>query len=510
MAESWESWEQGETKPNNMITNLMHWVHPTSESRIDDRNIGVPIFLSAIFLLLPCSPALAADARIGFRGNGTGRFPEANPPVNWSATSNVVWKAPMAGRCNGSPIAVGDRVFTCSEPGMLLCVSAADGKVLWSDTATFFDTVPEDDAEATAIIAKVNAAKTEQEKEAVKVALKKDILRCEYFEMPPVMGEHFGFTFEYTMPTPTSDGKQVYVVYGTGLVAAYDLNGRRQWLRMLVKPTSATGYSSSPLLAGGRLVICMGGLLQGLDPASGKTVWKVDHKERNGSPVRAQVGGTELVVMPYGKVYRASDGKLMADEATCNGQLTAIVHGDVVYSSWDESFSGEGAPKFLAKKGERRLMAARLKPGEDGMILVEKLWETEERPSSYSSPVYHDGLIYNKVDGGKNQFQVVAFDTATGQVAYKSPPRAVNKGTDPHPCITLAGPYIYGGFDSGQMWVFKPGREFQEVSFNALAKSGLGGSLGQEDHDQMTSPPFFIGSRMYIRSHKFLWCIGPK
>ena len=105
---------------------------------------------------------------------------------------------------------------------------------------------------------------------------------------------------------------------------------------------------------------------------------------------------------------------------------------------------------------------------------------------------------------------MVAFDAATGQVAYKSPPRAVNKGTDPHPCITLAGQYIYGGFDSGQMWVFKPGHEFQDVSFNTLAKGGVGGSLANEDHDQMTSPPFFIGNRMYVRSHKFLWCIGGK
>ena len=490
-------------------------MHSASKSRMKDGNlrdkgIGVLLFLSAIVLSLACSPTVAADARIGFRGDGTGSFPDANPPVTWSATSNVVWKAPMPGRCNGSPIVVGDRVFTCSETGTLLCVSAADGKVLWSDTITFFDTVPEEDAEATAIIAKVNAAKTEQEKEAVKLTLKKDIMRCEYFEMPPVMGEHFGFTFEYTMPTPASDGKQVYVVYGTGLVAAYNLEGKREWVRMLVKPTSSSGYSASPLLAGGRLVICMGGLLQGLDPASGKTVWKVEHKERNGSPVRAEIGGTELVVMPYGKVYRASDGKLMADEATCNGQLTAVVHGDVVYSSWDESFSGEGPPKFLTKKGTYRQMAARLKPTADGKIAVEKLWETEERPSSYSSPVYHDGLIYNKVDAGKNQFQVVAFDAATGQVAYKSPPRAVNKGTDPHPCITLAGQYIYGGFDSGQMWVFEPGPMFQDVSFNTLAKGGLGGSLTQEDHDQTTSPPFFIGNRMYIRSHKFLWCIGGK
>jgi hypothetical protein len=213
--------------------------------------------------------------------------------------------------------------------------------------------------------------------------------------------------------------------------------------------------------------------------------------------------------MPYGKVYRASDGKLMADEATCNGQLTAVVHGDVVYSCWDEAMSSEGPPKFLTKKGEFRIMAARLKPGEAGKIVVEKLWETEEQPGTYSSPVYHDGLIYNKRKAA-SQYQVVAFDAATGQVVYKSPPRNVFRGTDPHPCMAQAGPYIYGGFDSGQMWVLKSGREFQEAAFNTLAKGGLGASIGQENQDQMNSAPCFVGRRMYIRTHKFLWCIGDK
>ncbi len=432
------------------------------------------------FLLIVCASlggvGLAAggnsDARIGFRGDGTGSFPDAKPPVKWSATENVAWKTPMPGRCNGSPIVVGDHVFTCSEPGTLLCVSAADGKIQWSDTVTYFDYVPKDDLDAAAIIAKVNAAKTATEKEAVKASLKKDIARCEYFDKPPVMGSHFGFTFEYTMPTPTCDGKQVYVVYGTGLAAAYDLKGKRQWVRGLAKPTNAMGYAASPLLAGGRVVICMGDRLYGLDPATGKSAWEVDHKERLGSPVRAQVGGTELVVMPYGKVYRASDGHLMADEASCNGQLTAVVHGNVVYSWWDEDMSSEGPPKFLTKKGEYRLMASRLKPGGAGKIVVEKLWESEERVGRYSSPVYHDGLIYNKGKADKG-FQVVAFDAATGQVVYKSPQRNVFNSTSPHPCIAQAGPYIYGSFDSGQMWVFKPGREFQEVAFNTLAKGGL-------------------------------------
>jgi len=470
------------------------------------------VVVSVVVAMLCTAAAMCgepgADARIGFRGDGTGSFPDAQPPVKWSATENVIWKTPMPGRSNGAPIVVGDRAFTCSEPSSLLCVSAEDGKIRWSDTVTYFDYVPEDDPEAAAIIAKVNGTKTEKEKEAIKESLKKDIMRCDYFEKPPVMGSHFGFILEYTLPTPTSDGKQVYVVYGTGMAAAYGLDGKRQWVRALDKPRSATGYSANPLLAGGRLVINMGGFLQGLDTASGKTAWKVDHDEYFGSPVRAEVGGTELVVMPMGNVYRASDGKLLGKGAAINSQLTASVHGDTVYSAWDESFSSVKGPK-LPPGANYLVMAVRLKATADGTIATEKLWETTERPGGYSSPVYHNGLIYNtcsrKTDSG-DKLHLVAFDATAGKLVYAHKLGVGSwQNAGNYPCTTHAGPYIYAPLDDGKMFVIKPGREYQEVAFNDLSKGGL-----WQGGDQMVGAPLFVGNRIYVRTRNFLFCIGNK
>ena len=45
---------------------------------------------------------------------------------------------------------------------------------------------------------------------------------------------------------------------------------------MLAKPDSATGYVASPLLAGGRLLVNLGGFLHGLDPLTG-TVLRASH-----------------------------------------------------------------------------------------------------------------------------------------------------------------------------------------------------------------------------------------
>jgi len=92
-----------------------------------------------VWVAVGCTGLAAAETSVGWRGNGTGVYPDANPPVKWSATENVLWKTPLPGKSNASPILVGDRIFICSEPSTLLCVSAKDGAILWSSSTTYAD-----------------------------------------------------------------------------------------------------------------------------------------------------------------------------------------------------------------------------------------------------------------------------------------------------------------------------------------------------------------------------------
>ena len=68
-----------------------------------------------------------AQAPVGWRGNGTGVFSDSSPPTTWSKDKNVVWATKMPDRSNAQPVIVGDRVFTCSEPFELLCLSGGCG-----------------------------------------------------------------------------------------------------------------------------------------------------------------------------------------------------------------------------------------------------------------------------------------------------------------------------------------------------------------------------------------------
>jgi hypothetical protein len=48
--------------------------------------------------------------------------------------------------------------------------------------------------------------------------------------------------------------------------------------------------------------------------------------------------------------------------------------------------------------------------------------------------------------------------------------------------------------------VVQLGREYKEVGLNQLCDKG----------DQMIGAPLFVGNRVYIRTHRFLFCIGNK
>src|SRR6516164_6690600 len=96
--------------------------------------------LALLLGLLTLGPALG-QAPIGFRTDGTGRYPAAEPPLAWGPDRNVVWKTKLP-PSNAIPVLLGDRIFTCAEPCVLLCLNKADGTVLWRHESYFKEIEP--------------------------------------------------------------------------------------------------------------------------------------------------------------------------------------------------------------------------------------------------------------------------------------------------------------------------------------------------------------------------------
>ena len=69
--------------------------------------------------------------------NLDGTSPDADPPLTWSETKNIVWKTPVSGRGHSTPSIRGDRIFlqTADEEKKVQyvnCYRRDTGKELWS------------------------------------------------------------------------------------------------------------------------------------------------------------------------------------------------------------------------------------------------------------------------------------------------------------------------------------------------------------------------------------------
>ena len=462
------------------------------------------------FLLLAlCAPLLAGT--VGWRMDGSSRFPTAAPQASWSATERVVWATPLPAWSNACPVLVGERIFVCSEPDTLICLDRS-GKILWQHANGYDELMTVDErakwegerqAAATQERANAGLRRTlnEKRKDLEKAdtdakaatndaalqekvtALKADVQAAEaqlaegqkkLADFPlaakwRVPGTHP--TNGYSSDTPVCDGKFVYVCFGTGVVACYALDGTRQWIRLIEKPTHGWGHSGSPVLMGDTLVVQFINMF-GLDAKTGETRWTMAHPHVWGTSAPIRVGKTDAFVTDCGEIVNVADGKTLAATGMQLEFGSPLVSGDTIYC-----VSGNKARAFQ--------YAAQ----DDGTVKVTKLWETDVRNDRYyASPLLHDGLLYVVNQSGT----LSVLDAAAGTLAYEQ--RLALGGTI-YPSPVLAGNVILISSDSGKSVVLTPGREFKEAEKRPVL-------------EPFKCTPICDGPRMYIRASSKLYCIG--
>lgn len=446
--------------------------------------------------LLP--PAEAAERAVGWRNDGTGSFPDADPPTQWGPASNVVWKTKLPSWSNASPILVGDRLFVCAEPATLLCVSAADGRILWQGSNTYLDVVSPDQLEAARAETKqaedlqsqvsaldrslkekhVSYANSSNQTE--QAAVTQEIVRIQG-ELEPLQKQlqplaekwllpYVHPTCGYSAPTPTSDGQFVYALFGNGVAVCYDRDGNRRWARRLERVKHDWGHSRSPLLARDRVIVQIRDLVA-LDAATGSNVWQVASEPHCGSPVLTRIGDTDVLVTAAGDFVKVSDGTVLARKLCPLDYVSPLLHSNVVY--------------FIQYGGK----AIQLPAAVGDTFEAKVLWETKpDNDRYYASPAYVDGLLYT--DNWKGGFSVI--DAATGNVVATNSAIGI-KGYS-YPSVTRAGSYLYVGSEAGDTVVLELGLPLRTVATNQL--------------EAFRSSPVFAGKRMYIRALQHLYCIG--
>ncbi|MSU79900.1 MAG: hypothetical protein EXS16_17650 [Gemmataceae bacterium] len=457
------------------------------------------------FLAFSFTGSAYGQANIGFRTDGTGRYLDAKPPTQWGPNKNVVWNIKLT-QSNAIPVILGDKLFTCAEPCVLICVNKADGKILWQGESSYKELVLSDkekeqfeserkiadglskqqsviNKEADAIrklLKTEKATKEDAEKkldalkpqtEKIKAERAKLTTLNRYLEPGKGAGGYHG-TGGYSSATPVTDGKRIYVIFGNGLAACYDLDGKRLWLKLIEHPTVAYGHGASPVLVKDKLLVHFSDLVA-LNTADGSEAWRAKIEPNHGTAMPTRIGGEDVVIHPQGMVVRVADGAILAKGLGSTGPNSPLIQDGKVF--------------FVAGQ----LRGYNLPTTADFPAKWEPLWKSTNLKGGgywFPSPIFHDGLIYGL--SASSIFSVA--DAQTGKLVYDQ--RLEFGGGESYPSITLAGKYLYVSSDNGTTIILEPGREHKEIARNSL--------------ETFRSSLVFEGRRMYVRTTKGLWCIG--
>jgi len=461
-------------------------------------------------VLLPAffaaSPLLGADW-LRFRGpNATG---VAEGPIieRPSLDENLLWKTPLP-TGHSSPVIAPDRIFvTAVENGKLytLALERETGKILWRR------------------------------------------------EAPRPRRSELHENNSAASPTPTSDGENVYAFFGDFGLLGYGPDGNELWSVPLGPFSNIRGMASSPVVEDGRVFLVLDddsghSFLLAVEAKSGRELWRADrtefgkgfstpavHRPKDG-PAQLIVPGSfalaaysvetgEEVWRLGGLCWQAKAVPLIHDNRVyfnCQGAGTDAMAGsypDFAGALKLMDANGNGAldqGEFYDKRREKfpefdfskdgvmderewnffvRRMATRpgifaIRLGGLGDVSDTGVkWAQQRRMGNVPSPLLYEGVIYSVRDAGI----LSSIDAETGEVLKQGRlPQAL--GAYRASPVAADGKLFLLDVD-GTLTVVKAGGEWEVLHGLAL-------------NERASATPAIADGRLFIRTHKNLYCFG--
>lgn len=416
--------------------------------------------IACVVLILSSLTSLARAENWGHWRGPTGNSVALNavPPVAWSNTKNVKWKAPLPGRENSSPIVWDNQVIvTTAEPApangggglptlafKVLSYNRNDGKLLW---------------EKTAVVAQPHE-RTHQ-------------------------------TNGFASASPCTDGQHIYAHFGSRGLFCYTMAGELVWKREdfgKMSILNGFGEGSSPTLEGNKVLVPWDhqgpSALYALDKLTGKTIWREPRDEPTGwaTPLVVEHAGRKQIVMNGQKFARGYDLETGKELWRCTGQTVRPVATPVAGNGFVYVGSGfQGA--FL---GAFRLDGKGDIKGTDKVV-----WTINKDMSDMASPLLSDGRIYFL----KGKSGVLSCcDAATGKLHYSSQ-RIEGLDGQVYASPVAAGGHVYLTATNGTTVVIKDSDRPEVVATNVL-NEWIGGT------------PAPVDNELFIRTEKNLYCIS--
>ncbi len=437
-----------------------------------------PLILSSAFLTF--SAAAADQHWPQWRGPAAdGVAPTGKPPLEWSEEKNIKWKSPIAGAGHSTPIIWGDRIFVLTAvPGQSAPVAAPA-------------TPPPAEGQRGGGRGRGEAPTTEYSFDLVCLDRNtgRELWRKTCRKEVPHEGHHQ--TNTYASGSPVTDGKHVWVHYGSRGVFCFTVEGQLVWEKDFGKMRTRNGFGegSSPALADGKLIILWdteaGSWIAALDAKTGNQVWKQDRDEPTtwSTPLIVEHGGKKQIVVNATKAVRSYDvatGELIWHCAgqTVNAIPSPVTDGEMLYVM--SGFRGNAA--FGIQLGGKGDLAA--------SPFVK--WKLDRGTPYVPSPLLYENTLYF-LQGNEGIFSAV--NAKTGAVYFQQERLPGIRGVYASP--VAAGGRIYLASREGVTLVLEPGKTVKVLATNKLA-------------DPIDASPVVIGNDLYLRTHTHLYCIAEK
>jgi outer membrane protein assembly factor BamB len=350
-----------------------------------------------------------------FRGpSGQGLTTASALPTEWDADgTNVVWKTPIPGEGNSSPIIWDDKIFLTSATDdgserFLHCLNRATGRLVWSQKAP------------------PNAPETG-------------------------VRDKNGFA----SATPVTDGERVVAFLGSCGLVCYNFAGEIQWSYDKFKIATGHGPGSSPIIYKDLVILAQDqnqadSIFLAVDKRSGELRWQVQRPRAMTwcTPIVVRVGDHDELIFAGGKTVKGYDPNTGNELWSLSGPTEEVIPTVVVGRDTLFSASGRNGPTISVRPG-----------GSGDVTESHMVWRTVRAGPHVPSPILVGDRLYLVNDTGI----ALALDAKTGRSIWQTRIRDTFSAS-PIEC----GGLLYFPSESGVTYIVRAADKFELVASNQL------------------------------------------
>jgi outer membrane protein assembly factor BamB len=289
------------------------------------------------------------------------------------------------------------------------------------------------------------------------------------------------------VPTPATDGRRVFALFGTGDLVCVDNEGRPVWMRSLAQEygpfRNRWGMAASPILSDDLLVVQVdhpgASYLLGVDAATGANRWRTrrDTSVNWSSPLPVTVGKQVQIVTAGTYALRGYAADTGNELWSLQGLQMQCIPTPVA----------SGNRLFTTGGRDSSVLAVRLDADARGdLTRTHVAWKARGGPS-IPSPLELDGLCYCVEDNGIAK----CLKPDTGAIVWRE-----RLGGGKYSASPVAGAgKVYFASESGRVTVVRGGPKFE-----VLARNEIG--------ELLVASPAVSQGYLFLRGDRHLYCVG--